>query len=118
MIIQKITRPLFHNIHYKIWAFICALIWWYCIHDLYQTTIKINVPLTHPDINFQEQSLTVNLRLNKFSYYAGYYKETIFFLDKKAIHDIVIINNRMILTHPTIQIVDVYPTVIHVKKTI
>ena len=116
MIIQKLTKPLFHNIHYKIWAFITALIWWYCIHDIYQTSIKIRIPLNDSNICFEEKFLTVHLRLNKFSYYAGYQDETKFFLDKKPIHDIITIENHMILTHPTVHIVDLYPTVIHVKK--
>ncbi len=116
MKIQKITKPLFHNIHYKIWAFICALMWWYFIHDTYQTTIAINIPITHSEINFEEKNLTVYLQLNKFSYYSGYHKETSFFLAKKAVHGIIIIENHMILTHPTVKIVGVHPTVIHIKK--
>lgn len=116
MIIQKLLKPIFHNIHYKIWAFVCALMWWYCIHDRYQTTIAITIPLDHSGICFAETDLTVRLTLNKFSYYAGYQNDTKFFLDKKPIHDIIIIENRMIFTHPAVRLVDVYPTVIHVKK--
>jgi hypothetical protein len=116
MILQKITKPIVHNIHYKIWAFATALLWWHYIHDIYQTTVKITIPLNIENVTLNEKFLTLQVQLNKLSYYAGYHTETKFFLDKKPIHDIIIIENHMIFTHPAVRIVNFYPTVVHVKK--
>jgi hypothetical protein len=116
MIIQKITRKALFNLHYKVWALFTALIWWYCIHNIYRSTISTTIPLDNLSISLEEKSLEIQLELNKFSYYAGYYSETNFFLDKKPIHDIITIEKYMILTHPAVKVVAFYPTVVHVKK--
>lgn len=116
MIIYRIKKIAVHNIHYKLWAIVAALVWWHIIHDLYQTTIIITVPIDNTTIALEEKTLTIHAQLNKFSYYAGYHTDTKFFLDKKPIHDIITLEKHAIITHPAVRVVAFYPTVVHVKK--